>query len=284
MKLLITGAGGLLGQDAVSAAAAAGHEAIALTHAELDIADPVAVRAAVAEARPEVVLNCAAFTDVDGAETAEEAATAVNGVAAGHVAAAASAAGAWTIHVSSDYVFDGARRRPYLESDPVSPLSAYGRSKLAGELAVAAAAPGRHTTVRSSWLFGAGGRCFPDTIRRLAGERDSLTVVADQVGCPTFTGHLAEALVELAQRDDRPEGILHLAADGECSWYELARGVVAASGQSCEVRPGTTAALARPAPRPAYSVMRSERGAQAPRLPHWRDGLAAFMAAGVAQR
>jgi dTDP-4-dehydrorhamnose reductase len=279
MRLMVTGAAGMLGQDVEAAAAAAGHTAIAFARAQLDITNEAAVAAAVAGARPDAVINCAAYTNVDGAESEEELAEAVNGAGAGAVAAAAASAGAWTIHVSSDYVFDGAKTEPYLESDPVRPLSAYGRSKLAGERAVAGAAPDRHTIVRSSWLFGAGGPCFPATILRLAAERDELSVVDDQVGCPTFTGHLGEALVRLAT-DDRVPGMLHVAASGECSWYEFAREIVERGGHDCRVVPGKTADLGRPAPRPAFSVLRSERGA--PELPDWREGLAAYVSAAVA--
>jgi dTDP-4-dehydrorhamnose reductase len=272
MRIVITGAAGMLGADV----AARGHDVIALGRTDLDITDGAAVEAAVAGV--DVVINCAAWTDVDRAEVAETEALAVNGAGAGNVARAAAKAGAWTIHISSDYVFDGAKRSPYVESDPVRPLSAYGRSKLAGEEAVAAAAPDAHTIVRSSWLFGTGGPCFPKTIARLASERDELTVVDDQVGCPTFTGHLAVALLELAS--ERVPGILHVAAAGECSWFEFARKIVASSGAACEVKPGSTAELGRPAPRPAYSVLRSER-VGAPALPDWRDGLEAFMGARV---
>src|SRR5262249_33105214 len=154
-------------------------------------------QSAVAGASADVVVNCAAWTDVDGAEADSEKAFAVNGAGAGNVARAAMESGAWVIHVSSDYVFSGGKREPYLESDPTEPLSAYGRSKLGGEVAVAHAAPGRHTIVRSSWLFGTRGGCFPATILRIAAERNELTVVADQFGCPTFTGDLAHALVDL---------------------------------------------------------------------------------------
>jgi dTDP-4-dehydrorhamnose reductase len=272
MRILITGAGGMLGQDVGRAAVAGGHEPITLPRAELDIGDAEAVSAAIAAAAPDAVINCAAWTNVDGAETSEPAAHVVNGPGAGHLARAAATAGAWTIHVSSDYVFDGRKREPYLESDAVGPLSAYGRTKLAGERAVAEAAPDRHTVVRSAWLFGVGGNCFPKTIRRLAAERDQLSIVADQVGCPTFTAHLAPALIQLA--DARPAGILHVAADEQCSWFEFAEAIVAASGLDCDVRPITTAEYPVPATRPAYSVLRSERGA--PTLPSWRTGLAEF--------
>ncbi len=280
MRVLITGAAGMLGQDLIGASAEAGHALAALPRSELDITDRVAVESAVREARPDVVFNCAAYTNVDGCETEVETAFAVNGEGAGNVARACAEVGAWIVHVSSDYVFDGSARAPYVESDATGPLSQYGRSKLAGELAVAEAAPEGHTIVRSSWLFGARGPCFPATILRLASERDQLSVVDDQVGCPTFTAHLADALLALA--DARPVGVVHVAAGGQCSWYEFAQAIVAAGGLTCEVRPGRTEDLGRPAPRPAYSVLRSER-AGAPSLPAWREGLAGFIAAaGVA--
>lgn len=278
MRLLVTGAAGMLGREVASAATAAGHELTALGHAELDITDAVAVEAAVRDARPDAVLNCAAWTDVDGAETHSEQALAVNGHGAGNVARAAAAAGAWIVHVSSDYVFSGEQRTPYLESDPTDPRSQYGRGKLAGELAVAEAAPARHTIVRSSWLFGAGGHSFPATILRAGSERDRLTVVDDQVGCPTFTGHLAPALLGLAH--DPIPGILHVAGRGWCSWYDFSLEIVRLAGLGCQVEAGTTADLGRAAPRPAYSVLGTER-LETPRLPHWHEGLQAFLAAGV---
>ncbi len=274
MKLLITGAAGMLGQDVVAAAATAGHEVLARSRAELDITDAAAVRRALTDAEPDLVLNCAAWTDVDGAEDHVETAQAVNGVGAGNVAEAAAECGAWIIQVSSDYVFTGRKRDPYLESDPTEPFSAYGKSKLAGELAVRDAASERHTIVRSSWLFGTRGACFPATIMRLAAERDELTVVADQVGCPTFTADLAHALIGLCERP--VAGILHVAGDGACSWYEFATAIVERAGLQCRVKPGRTEDLGRPAPRPAFSVLDSER--LAPRLPHWRDGLWQYLA------
>jgi len=277
VRFVITGSAGMLGQDLIAAARAAGHDLLAIPRAELDIVDGAAVTQAIAAARADVVVNCAAWTNVDGAESDEDGALAVNGAGAGNVAHAASASGAWTIHVSSDYVFDGTKREPYVESDPVEPLSAYGRTKLAGERAVAQAAGDRHTIVRSSWLFGAGGPCFPATILRLAAERDELNVVDDQVGCPTFTGHLASALVQIAAR--RPLGVVHVAGGGDCSWYEFAREIVARAGSSCEVKPCTTADMPRPATRPAYSILRSARGDEAPALPEWRAGLAEYLAA-----
>jgi dTDP-4-dehydrorhamnose reductase len=279
LRLLITGGSGMLGHDMVERATAAGHECVALTHAELDITERSAVQNAVAAAAPDVVLNCAAWVDVDGAESAFEAAAAVNGEGAGNVAQVAHENGAWTIHISSDYVFDGARSEPYTESDPTNPLSAYGRSKLLGEQTVAHGAPEAHTIVRSSWLFGAHGRCFPATIMRLASERDELSVVEDQVGCPTFTGHLASALTQLCET--RPQGILHVAGASSCSWFELAQEIVAMAELDCEIRPSTTAEQNRPAPRPAYSVLRSERTGEAPVLPAWREGLREYMRVGL---
>ena len=278
MRLLVTGAAGMLGRDVANAATSAGHDVSALAHGELEITDAAAVEAAVREARPDAVVNCAAWTDVDGAEAQAEAAFAVNGPGAGNVARAAALAGAWIVHVSSDYVFSGEKRSPYVESDPPGPSSHYGRGKLAGELAVAQAAPAGHTIVRSSWLFGAGGRCFPATILRAGSERDRLTVVDDQVGCPTFTGHLAPALVTLA--GDPIPGVVHVAGGGWCSWYDFSREIVRLAGLSCEVVPGTTAELGRPAPRPAYSVLATERPGT-PRLPDWHEGLEGFLAAGV---
>jgi dTDP-4-dehydrorhamnose reductase len=276
MRLLITGAAGMLGQDLAAAAKSAGYEVLAASAADLDITDSAAVQKALAAARPDVVVNCAAWTNVDGAESAPEGALEVNGAGAGNVARAAYRSGAWTIQLSSDYVFDGSKREPYVESDPVAPLSSYGRSKLAGEREVAEEAPKRHTIVRSSWLFGPRGACFPATILRLAAERDELKVVDDQVGCPTFTGHLAHALVDIALA--RPDGIVHVAGGGSCSWFEFAREIVATAGLSCQVRPCSTAEMPRPAPRPAYSVLRSERGDEVPALTMWREGLAEYLA------
>ena len=283
MRFAITGAAGMLGQDVMAVARDAGHDVVAFPRAELDITDTDTVARTLSSAGADVVINCAAWTDVDGAERSPEEALAVNGSGAGNVARAAATAGAWTIHVSSDYVFDGAKRSPYVESDAVGPVSSYGRSKLAGEQAVANAAPESHTIVRSSWLFGAGGPCFPATILRLAGERDELRVVDDQVGCPTFTPHLAGALVELGAPDRRPVGVVHVAGGGSCSWFQFAREIVAGAGVSCEVQPCTTDGMPRPATRPAYSVLRSERGAEAPALPDWHEGLEQYLALTVAR-
>jgi dTDP-4-dehydrorhamnose reductase len=268
MRLLVTGAAGMLGRDVVAAAERAGHDVVALARRDLDIADADAVRAAIADAAPDAVVNCAAWTDVDGAEADEDGATRINGAAAGNVAAAAP----FVVHVSSDYVFDGSATRPYVESDPTGPRSAYGRSKLAGELAVAEAGD-QHAIVRSSWLFGVHGKNFVATMLKLAEDRDEVNVVADQIGCPTFTGDLAPALVEVAEQ--RLAGVLHVAGGGQCSWHELAQATFEEAGVSCTANPVTTAEFPRPAPRPAWSVLRSTRS-DAPVLPYWRHGLTSY--------
>jgi dTDP-4-dehydrorhamnose reductase len=274
MRLLVTGAAGMLGRDVVAAAESAGHDVTALARRDLDIADPAAVRAAVDAARPDAVVNCAGWTDVDGAEEHEADAMRINGTGAGNVAAAAP----YVVHVSSDYVFEGSATVPYREDDPTGPAGAYGRSKLAGEVLVAAA--GEHAVVRSSWLFGVHGKNFVATMLRLAEDRDEVDVVADQFGCPTFTGHLASALVEIAER--RLTGIMHVAGGGACSWHELAQATFDEAGADCRALPVTTAEFPRPAPRPAWSVLGSTRP-EAPTLPPWREGLSAYLRSEVLQ-
>jgi dTDP-4-dehydrorhamnose reductase len=274
MRLLVTGAAGMLGTEVV--AARGGHEVVALARAALDITDAAAVRAAVRDSRPDAVINCAGWTDVDGAEAAEDAATAINGDGAGHLAAAVAEAGAHVVHVSTDYVFPGDATEPYREDAPTGPRGAYGRSKLAGERAVAAAAPHAHAIVRTAWLFGPHGANFVDTMLRLARERSELKVVDDQLGCPTYAGPLARALVQVAEA--RVQGVLHVAGGGACTWFELARATFARAGVEVTVHPCTTAEFPRPAPRPAYSVLGSTRR-DAPVLPPWQEGLAAHLTA-----
>jgi dTDP-4-dehydrorhamnose reductase len=273
MRLLVTGAAGMLGRDVVAAAESAGHDVVALARRDLDITDADAVRAAVRDHRPDAVLNCAAWTEVDGAEADEESATRINGAGAGNVADAAP----YVVHVSTDYVFAGLSTEPYTEDDPTGPRTAYGRSKLAGEVAVAAA--GDHAIVRSAWLFG-HGKNFVATMLKLAEVRDEVNVVADQIGCPTFTGHLAPALVEIAER--HLTGVLHVVGGGSCSWHELAEATFEEAGTGTIARAVTTAEFPRPAPRPAWSVLRSTRP-DAPVLPNWRDGLSSYLRTGVLQ-
>jgi dTDP-4-dehydrorhamnose reductase len=280
MKVLVTGAAGMLGRDVVLAAGNAGHDVVGFGHTELDVADASAVELKLDAERPDVVINCAAWTDVDGAEEAEEEAMAVNGTGAGKVAAAAAAVDASVVYVSSDYVFDGAKRSPYLEGDQPAPLSAYGRTKLAGEEATSAANP-RHFIVRSSWLFGIGGGNFVETMLRLAADHGEVLVVHDQVGSPTYTWHLAYGIVRLIEGLEH--GIHHMAATGQCSWYEFAREIFEQAKVECKVLAATTEMLGRPAPRPAFSALASQRE-HAIELPSWQDGLLGYLAQRQSER
>src|ERR671930_1231963 len=250
-RILITGAGGQLGR----ALQEEFPEAQAWTRADWDVSLPPPL----AEA-PSVVLHAAAWTDVDGAEEDPQGAAAVNVGGTRHVAEL----GAPLVYYSTDYVFDGSKSEPYVESDAPNPLSAYGRTKLHGE----GAAGERAWIVRSSGLFGWTGTNFVCTMLRLGAERDEVAVVDDQRSSPTYVAHLARATRELL---DLPSGIWHLAADGDCTWAEFAEAIFAEAGIDCRVRRITSEELGRPAPRPAYSVLRSAKGA--PALPHWRDGL-----------
>jgi dTDP-4-dehydrorhamnose reductase len=233
---------------------------VALSHKDWDVALPAPLLAA-----PELVLHAAAWTDVDGAEDDPQEAAAVNVGGTANVAAL----GAPLVYFSTDYVFDGAKTAPYVESDSPNPLSAYGRTKLHGE----AAAGGRAWIVRSSWLFGETGHNFVRTMLRLGAERDEVAVVDDQRGAPTYVGHLAEAVRTLVDVPDY--GIWHLAAEGDCTWAEFAEAIFEDAGLDCAVRRISTEELGRPAPRPRNSVLRSEKGA--PPLPHWREGLRACL-------
>ena len=261
-RTLITGAGGQLGH--ALAAVFADDELLALDRAAWDVrheAPPLPWA-------PDLVLHAAAWTNVDGAEEDPQGAAAANVGGTANVAAL----GAPLVAFSSDYVFDGAKGAPYVESDAPAPLSAYGRSKLHGE----AAAGERAWVVRSSWLFGATGHNFVRTMLRLGAERDEVAVVEDQRGCPTYVGHLAVATRELVERD-AAFGIWHLAAAGDCTWADFAEAIFDDAGLDCRVRRIGTAEFGAKAPRPATSILRSEKGA--PELPHWRDGLRACLTA-----
>jgi dTDP-4-dehydrorhamnose reductase len=275
MRVLVTGAGGMLGREVTAACHARGHEVVALAHPALDIGDPGAADAALSSYRPDVVVNCAAYTDVDGAEDEEAEAMRVNDGGAALLAAAAQTIGAKIVHPSSDYVFDGSRGRAYVESDMPSPLSAYGRSKQAGETSVAVANP-RHFIVRSSWLFGLGGKNFVETMLRAGREQPEVLVVSDQVGSPTYTRHLAKGLAALAEGEEY--GIHHISGGGRCSWYEFAQEIFDQAGVECRVMAATTEMLALKAARPPYSVLDTERAGPI-RLPHWKRGLAEYLAA-----
>ena len=233
---------------------------MALRHADWDVTLPAPPMVA-----PDLVLHAAAWTDVDGAEFDPQEAAAVN---VGGTQNAASL-GAPLVYYSTDYVFDGRKREPYVESDAPDPLSAYGRTKLHGE----AAAGDRAWVVRSSWLFGPTGHNFVRTMLRLGAEQDEVAVVDDQRGSPTYVAHLAEATKELV---DLPFGVYHVAAQGECTWAELAEAIFEEAGLGTRVRRISTEELGRPAPRPAYSVLRSEKP-ETPVLPNWREGLRACL-------
>jgi dTDP-4-dehydrorhamnose reductase len=233
---------------------------LALTRRDWDVTEPPPPFGAV-----DLVLHTAAWTDVDAAEAEPQEAAAANVGGTQHVAEL----GVPLVTFSSDYVFDGQKRTPYLESDPPNPQSAYGRTKLHSE----AAAGEDAWIVRTSWLFGWTSRNFVRTMLELGAARDEVAVVDDQRGSPTFVGHLAPAVRELVEL---PRGVWHIAAEGDCTWAELAEAIFEEAGLDCRVRRISTAELGRPAPRPAYSVLRSEREG-APRLPHWREGLRACL-------
>ena len=274
MRLLVTGGAGMLGHAVAAAATRLGHDVFALSRAELDITDADHVRRITAAAEPRTVINCAAWTDVDGAETAEAAATAVNGDGAGNVARAAAEVGARIVHVSTDYVFDGTKREPWLESDAVNPIGAYGRSKLVGEEQVAAATD-EHAIVRTAWLFGAGGRNFVDTMLALGDDRDEVSVVTDQVGQPTWTLDLAHQTVALLD-SGVVAGIYHGTNSGEASWNDFAKAIFEGAGLDPDrVKPTTSSQFVRPAPRPAYSVLGHDAWTASGLQPmrHWREAL-----------
>jgi dTDP-4-dehydrorhamnose reductase len=278
---LVVGAGGMLGHDLL--AALDGRPVTALTRADLDLghADAQAIRAAVHG--HSVVVNAAAWTDVDRAEAEEPAATRVNGTGVAMLASACAATGAALIHVSTDYVFAGDGTSPYPEDAPTAPINAYGRSKLVGERAVLDTLPDRGYVVRTAWLYGAHGRNFVATMLRLAGEREFVDVVDDQFGQPTWSLDLARQLVALgdpASRCRAPGGVYHGTAAGQTSWYGLARAVFSAAGHDpARVRPTTSDRFVRPARRPAYSVLGHDRWAAAALSPmrDWRVMLTAAL-------
>ena len=280
MLVLITGAGGQLGRAVARDAARRRWTVHAATHAELPIDDATAVQRAVEDVGPDLVVNCAAWTDVDGCQRDPQRAQRINADGAGHLAAACAAAGASLLQVSTDYVFDGTATEPYRATDPVDPRSAYGRSKLAGERQILDSAVAEHSyIVRTSWLFGPGGRCFPRTILDAARAGRPLRVVDDQFGCPTMTVDLAAALLDLSESGAAP-GIYHAANRGHTSWREFAVELLRQTGIAAEVAGMSSAELDRPAPRPAWSVLdctklTAVRGAP---LPTWQDALARWLA------
>lgn len=246
--IVVAGARGMLGRDLTEMY---GDEARAVYHEEMEITDPVSVEKALKRHRPKVVINAVAYTDVDGCETETERAFAVNGEGVRNLALATREIGAKLVQISTDYVFDGSKGTPWLEDDPVNPLSVYGRSKLAGE--ENARLNPDHLIVRTQWLYGLHGKNFVETMLRLGADRKELSVVDDQVGSPTWTVDLCLAIRALVGKDLR--GIYHAANGGSCSWRDFAAAVFRESGMAVVVKPITTGELGRPAPRPLYSVL-----------------------------
>jgi dTDP-4-dehydrorhamnose reductase len=273
-RWLVAGAGGMLGEDVMAGLRARGETVLGLRRRELDITDAGAVRTLIADYRPGIVINCAAWTAVDAAETQEEAALAVNGRGAENLAAACAQVGAVMAQISTDYVFDGRPGRPYAETDEPAPQTAYGRTKLAGERAVLSLLPDDGLVIRTAWLYGRGGPSFVHTMIKLAGVQPAVDVVADQHGQPSWTADVAEQVITLAAAGAR--GIYHATSAGQTTWFDLARHVFELLGTDQErVRPTTSEAYPRPAPRPAWSVLGHDRYRGLPVAPigDWQQAL-----------
>lgn len=285
-RLALIGANGMLARK-VKELAPACYELHSFDLPDFDIADRGCVSAMMERLHPAVIVNCAAYTNVDGAESEETLAMQINGVGPGHLALAAKQLGAALVHISTDYVFDGTKAAPYLECDPVAPRSAYGRTKLAGERAILESGLKYFHILRTSWLYGPGGRNFVETIVRLASEREELRIVDDQVGSPTYTADLAQAIFALlsAGEDRAPHGIYHYANEGQASWYEFACAIVALMQQggvpvkARRLLPIRTDEYPLPAQRPAYSVFSKDKfkDATGAVVPDWRESLAVYM-------
>jgi dTDP-4-dehydrorhamnose reductase len=273
MKVLVTGANGMLGHDVVRVAGDMRHQVVALGHEDLDVTDPARVERVITRERPGAVINCAAWTQVDDAEEYEHEASLVNAQGAGFVADAAAKVHAKVIYPSTDYVFNG-EGGPYGESDDPDPINAYGRTKLAGERATALV-NGQSFIVRTSWLFGPHGGNFVETMLRLGHGGGPVVVVHDQVGCPTYTGHLAVGLLRLV--DGAAYGIHHMPGQGSCSWYEFAMEIFRQAEVVTRVMASTSDMMERPAKRPANSVLVSRRSAPI-MLPPWQRGLSDYLA------
>ncbi|RKX32035.1 MAG: dTDP-4-dehydrorhamnose reductase [Verrucomicrobia bacterium] len=274
MKITILGARGMLGRDLGDICRAAGHETVEYDLPELDVTDAVGVFRTIPEC--DWVVNCAAYTDVDGAQSHREEAFAVNCDGARNVARACARKRIPLLHISTDYVFNGYRNTPYAENDEPDPINIYGASKLAGEKAIKAEG-GRYVIVRTQALFGRHGHNFVKAIIRLLQEKDSLGVVVDQVTCPTYTRHLAEAVESLLHLDFT--GVIHVSAEGECSWYRFAREIAAHVRPSVEINPITSVDLGRPARRPPYAVLDKKRFTllTGRKMPHWQQGLVEYL-------
>ena len=273
MKALVIGATGLLGQALIGQWT--GDEVVGLGSRDVDIRDRARVRQIVEENHPDWIVLAAAYTDVDGCETNRELAFSVNRDGAVNVAHAARHARARLLFLSSDYVFEGNKTSPYEIDDSRNPQSVYGRTKAEAEIALVGILP-QCSIVRTSWVFGVGGKCFPETILKLATSRPTLDVVQDQRGCPTYTVDLARAIVELCHQD--ASGLVHVTNSGECSWFEFAREIVARAGLTSEVRPISSQQIARPAPRPRYSVLAAtSRQHYRIEMPEWKDALGRYL-------
>jgi len=274
-RWLVTGASGMLGHDLTALLRSSGADVTPLDHSQLDITDAAAATAAVASIGPDIVVNCAAWTAVDEAEAHEDEALAVNGDGAANLAAACASTGARLVLPSTDYVFSGTGTTPYAEDDPTGPRTAYGRTKLAGEQAVLRMLPDAGYVLRTAWLYGEHGPNFVRTMIRLEAARETVAVVDDQHGQPTWTTDVAQQILRLLEAGAKP-GIYHATSTGQTTWLGLARAVFGLLGADPgRVRPISSADLARPAPRPAYSVLghrASDRAGLAP-LPDWRDAL-----------
>jgi len=252
---------------------------------DFDITDYDLVCNTLVKVRPDVIMNCAAYTDVDACESERDRAEQVNARGPGNLARAAKLIGARLVHISTDFVFDGEKGLPYVEEDPVNPLSVYAESKASGEKAIVESGLAAYFIVRTSWLYGPGGKNFVDTITRLAKEHDTLRVVSDQVGCPTYTEDLAQALWSLVSLHDTHYGIYHYANEGQCSWYEFAQEIISQlrkKGDSLTVK--NTIAIEgkdypQPAKRPAFSVLSTEKIRQATgiRIPFWQESLKSYI-------
>jgi len=279
VRVLVTGAGGMLARAVVGALGARDHDVVALDRAALDVTDAAAVDRRVQEARPHAVIQCAAYTRVDDAEQEEDRATLVNAGGAGFMARACRRVGARFVYPSTDYVFDGASERPYRPEDRTAPVNAYGRSKLRGEAAAQVA--GDWLVVRTSWLYGPGGGNFVTAILERARNGGPLRVVDDQRSSPTWTRDLAAALVSLLEQNAAP-GIYHAANRGDATWYDLAVEAVRLSALDVEVEPISSEAVSRPAARPSYSVLdtASTEAVAGPFRP-WHDALAAALEEGI---
>jgi dTDP-4-dehydrorhamnose reductase len=278
LRWLVTGGGGMVGHDVCVALESRGETVLALTKSDLDVTDAAAVRDVMRRAKPNIIVNCAAYTKVDDAEANEHLANAINGSAVEFLADAANDIDALLVHLSTDFVFDGSKRTPYEVNDTTAPLSAYGRSKLIGEQAASNAR--KHVVLRTAWLFGVHGPNFVEAIRnQIRKGTNPLRVVNDQRGRPTYTPHLAGAILRVAQRahdDENARGIVHYADEPECSWFDFARAI---AGDQTVVAPVSSDAFPRPAKRPAYSVLSTERYERITGVKpeSWEEGLREYL-------